>query len=68
MTLVKASELSHADMLVLGNNIAPTILRDRRQRHSDLAAVNRSLEHCGEAVDSLSAPARSSRRSSVKFC
>ena len=50
MTIVLASNLSRADMCMLGNNVLPTVRED--QRH-DLAPVNRSLQIHGEAVDEL---------------
>ena len=49
MTVVPASSLSRAEMLMLGNNIAP---RARAER-VDLSAVNRSLNAHGEGVDEL---------------
>ena len=49
MTVVPASSLSRAEMLMLGNNIAPRARHDR----VDLPAVNRSLDAHGEGVDEL---------------
>ena len=49
MTVVPASNLTRAEMLMLGNNIVPRIGYD--QVH--LPAVNRSLGAHGEGVDEL---------------
>ena len=50
MTIVHASNLSRAEMHMLGNNVLPAVREDRRH---DLAAVNRSLEIHDAAVDEL---------------
>ena len=55
MSIVSSSSLSSAEMLLLGNNILPQVKRER------LAAVNRSLAVCGEAVDRLYRRAGTSR-------
>jgi len=49
MTIVPASSLSRAEMLMLGNNVRPAI----RRCHTLVAAVNRSLKAHGEAADKL---------------
>ncbi len=51
MTIVPASSLSPAEMHMLGTNVVAAV----RQDHSDVSAVNRSLEMHGEAVDELTA-------------
>jgi len=50
MTLVPASSLSRAELHMLGVNVVSAVREDRRH---DLAAVNRSLDIHGEAVDEL---------------
>jgi len=50
MTIVRASSLSRAEMHMLGNNVLPAVREDRRH---DIAAVNRSLDVHGEAIDEL---------------
>ena len=50
MTLVPASCLSRAEMHMLGTNVVSAVREDGRH---DLAAVNRSLDAHGEAVDEL---------------
>ena len=51
MTLIPASSLSRADMIRLGNNVLPAVLRDRRgERVDDRPAVyDESVEHLEEA-------------------
>ena len=49
MTIVPASSLSRAEMHMLGTNVVSAVREDRH----DLAAVNRSLDVHGEAVDEL---------------
>ena len=66
MTLVPAKCLSNADIALLGNNLLPHVLRDRRHEPLDeppmrrtnrpfsaLPAVNRSLAMHGESVATL---------------
>ncbi len=51
MTLIRASSLSRADMIRLGNNVLPAVLRDRRGERVDdrLAAHDESVECLEEA-------------------
>lgn len=55
MSIVSASCLSSAEMLLLGNNVLPHVKRER------LAAVNRSLGVHDEFVDRLYRKAGTSR-------
>ncbi len=50
MTIVPASRLSRSDMLILGNNVRPTV---RSARTPLVEAVNRSLMAHDAAVDEL---------------
>ncbi len=50
MTIVPATSLSRADMLILGNNVRPAV---RMARTPLVNAVNRSLMAHDEAVDEL---------------
>ncbi len=49
MSVIPASRLSSSDLMELGNNLLPAVVRDR----SDLPAVNRSLAAVGEQVERL---------------
>ena len=55
MSIVSASSLSSAEMLLLGNNVLPHVRRER------LSAVNRSLSLHDEQVDRLYRRAGTSR-------
>ena len=59
MSIVRASDLTSADLALLGNNIRP-LGRRRRPRPKYhrrlLCAVNRSLAPVGERVSTLSRP------------
>ncbi len=54
MTIVPASSLSRAELLLLGHNVLPEVVRDRRGE--ELAAVNRSLDIHDEQIGELMAP------------
>ncbi len=66
MWIISASDLSAADMALLGNNIRPPRPRRRRcdpgQRVNRrmISAVNRSLARLGERVERLYPPLRAS--------
>ena len=49
MTVIPAAHLSPADMAHLGNNVGPTVRRDREQ----FAAINRSLAIHDEQIQSV---------------
>ncbi len=60
MSIIRATDLSTADMNLLGNNVGPTrrgeCSRRTQRRRDEISAVNRSLSHMGERVSRLHRP------------
>ena len=59
MSVIPAFRLSSSDLMELGNNVLPAVVRDR----TDLATINRSLAAVGEQVERLYPPRTRRRRS-----
>jgi hypothetical protein len=60
MSIIRATDLSVADMNLLGNNVGPArrgeLSRRTQRRRAEISAVNRSLSQLGERVSRLHRP------------